>query len=122
MRTNSYYVVYKLTFRNGQYYIGKAKDFNRRMRQHQQGVFDGANLKELTVLANRGFTCSVLMCAPSYLSDYSKQIWMDNMERTVIHCEAKKVYDELMGENSHFSDYQPYRHIINKKMVNTQLY
>lgn len=122
MRTNFYYVIYLLTFRNGQYYIGKAKDFNRRMQQHRHGVFDGVNLKESTVLANMGFTCRILMVAPSYLSDDIKQIWIDNMERTIIHCESKKVYDEITGENSHYADYQPYKSIVNKKMVNTQLY
>lgn len=122
MRTNFYYVIYLLTFRNGQYYIGKAKDFNRRMQQHRHGVFEGANLKESTVLANMGFACRVLMVAPSYLSGNNKQIWMDNMERTIIHCEAKKVYDEITGENSHYADYQPYKNIVNRKMVNTQLY
>jgi len=122
MRTNSFYVIYKLIFKNGQYYIGKAKDFQRRMRQHQKGVFDGANLKEMTVNANQGFFCSVLVSAPIYLPDRLKEIWMDNMERIIIHCEAKKVYNEVMEKNCEFNDYHPYRKIVNKKLVNTQLY
>jgi hypothetical protein len=122
MKSNFYYVIYRLTFRNAQSYIGKAKNYNRRVRQHQLGVYDSANLKEMTVINNMGFTSRVLMVAPSYLDDSIKQIWMDNMERIVIHCEAKKTYDEITGENSDFKDYQPYREIINRKMVNTQLY
>lgn len=120
---NRYYVVYMLLFRNGQYYIGKTKNFNRRMRQHQHGNYNGKiNLKEEAVLLNVGFTSKVLFEVPPSVPKHLKQHCMDNMERIIIHREAKKVYDEMTGENSNFQDYQPYRHIINKKLVNTQLY
>lgn len=122
MRNNHYYVIYQLTFSNGQYYIGKAKDFNRRIQQHRRAVFSGANLKETTVIANGGFTCRVLASAPQHLSDTEKQIWMDNMERIIIHREAKNAYDEVTGENSNYADYQPYKDTVNKRLVNTQLY
>lgn len=122
MKTNFFYVVYLLQFTNGQYYIGKAKNFKRRMQEHHRGKFDGINLKERTVLTNIGFTCRILKSAPPDLSDNMKQIWIDNMERTIIHCESKKVYDEITGEDSHHKDYQPYKHIVNRKLVNTQLY
>ena len=119
---NHRYVIYMLLFPNGKFYRGKAKDFKRRMQQHQKGEFNGVNLKERTVIENRGFKCKVIASAPTTLPESAKQIWMDNMERTVIHCESKKIYDEITGENSQFSDYQPFRKIVNQKMVNTQLY
>ena len=122
MKINYYYVIYLLTFENGQYYIGKASDFNERMEQHRRGNFNGVNLKELVVILNMEFDSKILCVAPCYLCNDDKQIWMDNMERTIIHNEAKKVYDEITGENSMFDDYQPYKEIVNVKLVNTQLY
>lgn len=111
-----------LTFENGQFYIGKTKNFDQRLWQHQHGDFDGVNQKENAIFANMGFKYHILRSAPSGLSDEQKQIWIDNMERMIIHCKAKEVYDELTGEDSNFKNYQPYRKIINEKMVNTNLY
>ena len=119
---NRQYVIYKLSFPNGKFYIGKAKDFERRVQQHQKGEFNGVNLKERTVIENKGFKCKVIASAPITLSESEKQIWMDNMERIIIHRESQKTYNEITGQNSQFSDYQPFRKIINQKMVNTQLY
>ena len=116
------YVIYRLTFADGTYYIGKTKDYERRMSQHQRGFINSCNLKADIVLRNGGFYSEIIAEAPQGFSETHKQIWMDNMERTIIHSECQKVYYSLTHDNVSYKDYMPFRDIINTKIVNTQLY
>ena len=116
------YVIYILKFPDGRYYIGKAKDFRRRMNQHKNGISNDKNLKCALIKSCRRFVGEVLFTAPQHMSDVAKQAWMDNMERIVIHSECQKVYNELTGEHSNYADYTFARNLINRKLVNTQLY
>lgn len=117
------YVIYILRFPNGMFYIGKAKDFVKRIEQHRYGKSNDKNLKSIIVFENgRLFVADVLYKAPSSLCDSDKQAWMDNAERIVIHNEARRVYNELTGQDTNYSDYSFAKKIVNQVMVNTQLY
>ena len=119
---NNNYVIYRIDFPNGCYYIGKAVDYRRRMNQHKKTGHNIGNLKVSVVAKCGTFTAKVLYSAPDYLSDDEKQIYIDNLEKMVIHDEARKVYNLLTGEQTNYRDYHPYRGIVNKILVNTQLY
>lgn len=117
------YVIYKIAFPDGRFYIGKAKNFRRRINEHYRHSYSDRGLKSLTINENnKNFIAEVLFCAPSELSDSGKQIWMDNMERIVIHNFSKEVYNSITGKNTNYSDYSFAKNIINRIMVNTQLY
>ncbi len=117
------YVIYRLNFPNGQFYIGKAKNFIRRLEQHKSGKFGDRNLKNLTVLqCGRILNYEILCKSPSGLSEIDKQKWMDNAERLIIHNEARNVYNKITGKDTNFLDYSFAKDIINQEMVNTQLY
>ena len=122
MRKVYMYVIYRLDFSNGCYYIGKATIYHERMYKHKTDLRKIKNLKVSTIIECQGFTPRILCVAPSYLPDGDKKVWMDNVERMVIHDEARKVYNKLTGQDTSYYDYQPYKDIINKILVNTQLY
>lgn len=104
------YVIYKLTFPDGKYYIGKTKNLRKRLCEHANNPL------------HPNFTFEVLAKAPHDISNSRKQQWIDNMERLLIHNECEKIYTEITGDNTQFYDYQPFKHIINERLVNSQLY
>lgn len=122
MAVNHYFVVYKVIFFDGKFYIGKTMNYNRRMKQLKRANFSSCNLKDKTVVQSGMFYSKILEEAPAHFSDEDKQIWLDNTERIYIHKEAKRVYNEITGINSNYKDYSRYKDIINQKMVNTLLY
>lgn len=53
------------------------------------------------------------------MTKYEKFI---NENCTAVKGVINEIYDKITGEDSHYIDYQPYKNIVNKIMVNTQLY
>ena len=93
------------------------------MKEHRNGSFKDTSFKSSRLLKNDClFTSQILYQAPENLSNELKQVWMDNMEKEVIHREAKRVYDEITGENSNYLDYTCVKDIVNCQMLNTVLY
>ena len=115
------YVIYRIDFRGGKFYIGKAKNFFNRKDGHLNGCINGKTLKD-KVLFNSPYKFTIIDHAPENWTDYARQNWMDNMEKRYIHDYARQAYNEITGLNTDYDNYSDYRHIINRKMVNTQLY
>lgn len=118
----SLFVVYKLLFPDGTFYIGKTNDLNRRINEHKRCEFNDVNLKDKTVCKNGGFRVEILYSAPTELSKELSELCICNMEKSIIHNECKKIYDEMFNCDSNFLTYSPYKSFINKKIVNSILY
>lgn len=115
------YVIYKINFPDGLFYIGKAKNFNKRKKEHLNKCNKLTTLKDKT-LFDKPHKFEVIAKAPSNLNEGQKQIWLDNTERKYIHDFAEITYREITGDFTKYSNYSDFKDIINSKMVNTILY
>lgn len=115
------YVIYRIIFPDGLFYIGKAKNFKKRKEEHLSKCTKLTTLKDKT-LFDKPYKFEIIEKAPFYLTEEQKQIWLDNTERKYIHDFAEITYREITGDFTKYSNYSDFKDIINSKMVNTILY
>lgn len=115
------YVIYKINFPDGLFYIGKAKNFNKRKKEHLNKCSKLTTLKD-KILFDKPHKFEILAKAPSNLTEEQKQVWLDATEREYIHNSAESIYREMTGDLTKYNNYSNFKDVINSKMVNTILY
>ena len=115
------YVIYKIDYSSGLFYVGKTDNLTRRVQEHALG-FVNSEVYKYKVGKNDIKHVKIIQKAPSNLDEVGKQQWLDEAERYYIHEYAKKVYNTLTNKDTDYKDYSPYRDIINTKMTNLLLY
>lgn len=115
------YVIYKINFPDGLFYIGKAKNFNKRKKEHLNKCNKLTTLKD-KVLFEKPYKFEIIEKAPFNLTEEQKQIWLDKTEKEYIHNFAEFTYREITGDFTKHNNYSVFKDIINTKMVNTVLY
>lgn len=115
------FVIYRIDYSSGLFYIGKTNNLKRRVKEHYLG-FINSDAYRYKIGRNDIKRVTIIQKAPDNLTLKEKQVWINEAERYYIHEYAKKVYNTLTNKDTDFKDYSPFREIINTKMTNLLLY
>lgn len=115
------FVIYRISFPDGRFYIGKTKNLHKRKLAHISKSIKGDTLKDSVLFASP-YRFEIIDSAPPQLSPIKKQKWIDDKEKYYIHAFARKVYNEATNSDSDYESYSQFKEIVNRKMVNMILY
>lgn len=130
MINDTFYVVYLITAyfkdEDGErvlYYVGKSNKYMRRAHEHMKEILTNKAVRKYNILSQADTVkFEILDWANPDFSEAEKQLWMDNTEKHYIHHYARIIYNTLMGVETNYPSYKPFRKIIEKGLLNKQLY